>query len=233
MHNELVLLLNLLLVYGLVLFFWRVWGKYGLICWICIATILANIEVLILIDAYGLEQTLGNILFASTFIATDILSENASKAWAKKAVNLGIGAAVVFIVISQVWLAYLPSANDWAFPHFQAIFTNTPRVLLSGLVVFAIVQRLDVWLYHKWWDFTNKRQSSTTAYLWLRNNGSTLISQLVNAVLFNVFCFGGVYSLQTLISICLSSYLVFFVMAILDTPVVYIARYWKKKYSLE
>ena len=94
MHNELVLLLNLLLVYGLVLFFWRLWGKYGLICWICIATILANIEVLILIDAYGLEQTLGNILFASTFIATDILSENASKDWAKKAVNLGIGAAV-------------------------------------------------------------------------------------------------------------------------------------------
>lgn len=233
MHNELLLIINLLLVYGLVLICWRVWGKVGLVCWSCIATILANIEVLILIDAYSLEQTLGNILFASTFIVTDILSENTSKEWAKKAVSLSIGASVVFIILGQIWLNYLPSANDWAFPHFQAIFSNTPRVLLSGLIVFAFVQRMDIWLYHKWWDLTAKRQNSRSSFLWLRNNGSTLISQLVNAFLFNILAFGGVYPWPTLISICLSSYLVFFVMALLDTPIVYIARKWQQKYHLE
>jgi len=233
MHNELLLLLNLLLVYGMVLIFWRLWGTIGLIAWNCIAVILAYMEVLILIDAFSLEQTLGNILFASSFIVTDILSENTSKETAKKAVNLSIAASVVFIILPQIWLCYEPNQNDWAFSFFQGIFSNTPRVLLSGLIVFALVQRLDVWLYHKWWEFTKHISNSTTSFLWLRNNFATLLSQLVNAFLFNFLAFGGVYPLSSLISICLASYAVFFVMALLDTPVVYIARRWHKKYNIK
>ena len=232
MSNELMLLAELLVVYALILVFWRVWGKVGLVCWLGIATILANIEVLILVDAFTLEQTLGNILFASTFIATDILSENTDEKFTKKAVNLSIMTSVVFIVISQMWLLYTPNANDWASPSFHTLFSNTPRLLLSGLVVFAIVQRLDIWLYHKWWSFTAKR-GDAHAFLWLRNNGSTLISQLVNAFLYNFLAFGGMYELPTLISICLSSYLVFLVMALLDTPIVYIARLWHEKYKID
>lgn len=232
MPNELLLILELLIVYALILVFWRFWGKIGLLCWLAIATILANIEVMILVDAYSLEQTLGNVLFASTFIATDILSENTTRQFAKKCVNLSIMTSVVFIIISQLWLLYTPNANDWAFSHFLVLFSNTPRLLLSGLVVFAIVQKLDIWLYHKWWGLTAKR-GDAHAYLWLRNNGSTLISQLVNAFLYNFLAFGGMYSLPSLISICLSSYLVFLVMALLDTPIVYIARKWHTKYNIE
>ena len=214
MSNELMLLAELLVVYALILVFWRLWGKVGLVCWLGIATILANIEVLILVDAFTLEQTLGNILFASTFIATDILSENTDEKFTKKAVNLSIMTSVVFIVISQMWLLYTPNANDWASPSFHTLFSNTPRLLLSGLVVFAIVQRLDIWLYHKWWSFTAKRGDA-------------------HAFLYNFLAFGGMYELPTLISICLSSYLVFLVMALLDTPIVYIARLWHEKYKID
>ena len=59
-------------------------------CFTAIATITANIEVLIMVDAFGMEQTLGNILFASTFLVTDIISEVDGKKAAQKAVNIGI-----------------------------------------------------------------------------------------------------------------------------------------------
>lgn len=75
MRNELLLLASLILAYGGTLIWLRLFGKSGLYGWTVIATIAANIEVLLLIDAFGMEQTLGNVLFASTFLATDILSE--------------------------------------------------------------------------------------------------------------------------------------------------------------
>lgn len=58
MSNELMLLAELLVVYALILVFWRLWGKVGLVCWLGIATILANIEVLILVDCFHLRANL-------------------------------------------------------------------------------------------------------------------------------------------------------------------------------
>ena len=69
--NEILLIVSLLVIYGCVLLAYRLFGIHGLYCFTAIATISANIEVLILVDAFGMEQTLGNILFASTFLVTD------------------------------------------------------------------------------------------------------------------------------------------------------------------
>ena len=64
--NEILLVLSLLVIYGSVLLVYRLFGKSGLYCFTAIATITANIEVLIMVDAFGMEQTLGNILFADS-----------------------------------------------------------------------------------------------------------------------------------------------------------------------
>ncbi|MCF0104394.1 MAG: VUT family protein, partial [Eggerthellaceae bacterium] len=73
--NELLLIGTVLLYFGILLFVKRFWGLPGFYAWIAIATILANIEVNKLIFAFGLEMTLGNVLFASQFLTTDIISE--------------------------------------------------------------------------------------------------------------------------------------------------------------
>ena len=78
MRNELLLLLSVVLLYGGVLLFYKLFGKTGLYCWTVIATIAANIEALIVINAFGMEQTLGNVMFASTFLVSEFLSENTS-----------------------------------------------------------------------------------------------------------------------------------------------------------
>lgn len=223
--NEVLLILNLLIVYGSVLLAYRLFGKSGLYCFTSIATITANIEVLILVNAFGMEQTLGNILFASSFLVTDILSEVAGKKEAQKAVNIGIFTSVLFILISQSWLLYQPSPNDWAQPSIRAIFVNTPRLLLVSVAVYAICQRFDVWAYHKWWTFSAKHfGGDSRKYLWLRNNGSTLISQLLNTLLYTFGAFWGMYDLPVLAGIAMSSYVIFIVTSLADTPFVYLAR---------
>ena len=227
--NELLLIISLPLIYGSVLAAYKFFGKTGLFAWAVFATITANLEVLLLVDAFGIEQTLGNVLFASTFLVTDILSEKYGKKDAQLAVDLGVATSVGFIVLSRLWLCYTPAVNDWAMPSFQTIFTNTPRVILASVLVFAIVQRFDVWLYHKWWDYSKRKFGDSKRFLWLRNNGSTMVSQLLNTVLYTFGAFGGLYELPTLISICISSYAVFFVTSLADTPFVYWARTMKPK----
>lgn len=222
--NELLLIISLPLIYGAVVAAYKFFGKTGLYAWTVFSTITANIEVLLLVDAFGIEQTLGNILFGSTFLVTDILSEKYGKKDAQLSVNLGIATSIGFITLSQLWLQYTPAANDWAMESFRVIFSNTPRVMLASLLVYAIVQRLDVWLYHKWWDFTRKKFGDSDRFLWLRNNGSTMLSQLMNALLYTFGAFGGLYELPTLISICISSYAIFFITSLADTPFVYLAR---------
>lgn len=222
--NELLLIVSLVVTYGGILLLYRIFGKQGMYLWTVIATICANIEVLIVVNAFGMEMTLGNILFASTFLVTDILSEMHGKKEAQMAVYMGIATSIAFILISQSWLLYAPNENDFAMPHIQAIFSNTPRLMIVGIAVYAIVQMFDVWAYHKWWDFTSRRFGDGRRFLWLRNNGSTLLSQLLNTVLFTWGAFLGVYGTGTLISIAVASYAVFIVTSLVDTPFVYLAR---------
>lgn len=230
--NELILLASLIVIFGVVLLAYRFFGNTGLYAMTAVVTILSNIEVLILVDAFGMEQTLGNVLFASTFLITDILSENAGKKAANKAVTIGIFASVFFVALSSSWLLYVPSANDWVMPSVRTIFSTTPRLVMASMAVYAISQFFDVWLYHKWWEFTEKRFGDRRRFLWLRNNGSTLISQLVNTVLFNIAAFAGMegYDGKLLLSIIVAGYIIYVVTSLLDTPAVYIARHIHDKY---
>ena len=228
MTNEILLVLNLVTVYLMTLIFYRLYGKRGLIAWNTLATVCANIEVMILVNAFGMEQTLGNILFSSTFLTTDILSENHSKKDANVAVKTGILASVAVIIITRFWLLFTPSENDFVSDAIKTVFSNTPRIMFAGLFVYAIVQLFDVWFYHKIWKFTEEKSGDKKKFLWLRNNLATLVSQLINAVLFNVVAFWGVYDTSTLIMIIISTYAIYVVTSLLDTPVVYLARKIKR-----
>ncbi|MCI9144139.1 MAG: queuosine precursor transporter [Lachnospiraceae bacterium] len=224
MTNELLLSASLIFIYSMALAAYRFFGKSGLYCLSAIATILANIEVLILINAFGMEQTLGNVLFAVTFLITDILSECEGRKEANKAVWIGMFTSLFFLLLSQSWLLYLPAESDLVMGFIREIFSSTPRMLLSSFLVYAISQMFDVWLYHKWWNFTEKKYGDRRKFLWLRNNGSTLISQILNTFLFTLFAFYGTYDNKTLLSIFASSYVIYIFTSLLDTPVLYLAR---------
>ena len=87
MTNEILLAVSLVVLYGTVLLWFYLFGTGGMMAFTVFATIAANIEVMILVDAFGMEMTLGNILFATTFLVTDILSEVAGKKTALEHLN--------------------------------------------------------------------------------------------------------------------------------------------------
>ena len=224
MANEILIILSILVTYGGVVAFYRFFGKGGLLAFSVMASILANIEVLILVNAFGIEMTLGNVLFASTFLITDILSENHTRKDASRAVLISTMCSVMFIFISQMWLLYTPSENDWASGAIRTIFASTPRIVCASLVVYFVSQIVDVWLYHKWWDLCKKYFKDDRKGLWIRNNGSTLVSQLLNTFLYTFLAFYGTYSMDTLISIFISSYMIYICTSLVDTPFVYWCR---------
>ncbi len=223
MTNEIVLILSLFCTFSAVLAFYKILGKAGLFVWIALATTLANIEVLVQVDAFGLEQTLGNILFASTFLCTDILSEVYGKKEGHLGVKTGILSAGFFVLVTQSWFLYTPNQWDFAMPAIQEIFSNTPRLVIVSLVVYALVQSFDVWFYHFLWEKTQAKLGDSKKGLWIRNNGSTIVSQLINAILFNFGAFYGVFETSSLISITIATYIIYLATSLLDTPFVYLA----------
>lgn len=229
MTNELLLIGSIFVIYGSLIVMFKLFGKQGLYCFTVLATIAANIEVLIVVNAFGMEMTLGNVLFASTFLVTDIVSEIYGKKDAKRAVHIGIATSFIFMILSQWWMLYIPAESDFAMGAIKTIFSNTPRLMITSMVVYAIVQEFDVWAYHKWWKFTEKKCGDSKKYLWVRNNGSTMISQFLNNLLFTVGAFYGVHGMDTLWRIVLSGYVIFIVTSLADTPFVYIARKIAKK----
>lgn len=223
-QNEILSIASVLFYFGGLVAFFRILGKTGIYAWTVLCTIAANIEVLILVRAFGLETTLGNVIFASTFLATDILSELCGKRDANRCVLAGIAANLAFIAISQSWFLYAPSASDWASPSIRTVFAATPRVMLASLVAYVVCEIHDVWAYHAIWAWTERRSGDRRRFLWLRNNASTLLSQLVNVLVFNLLAFGGVYPAGVMVQILVAGYAIFVATSILDTPFAYLAR---------
>ena len=224
MANEWILIINLIVCYGLVLFWFTCFGKEGLMAFTAVTMILANIEVNVLIVAFGLEQTLGNVMFACSFLMTDIISEIYGKKAANKTVNIGILSAITMVLISQLWLTYTPSVNDGIFEHVQALFGAVPRIIFASLIVNIITQKIDVLLYHGIWKTTTKLTGNSHRLLWVRNNASTLTSQLFNAVLFNFAAFYGTMPIGVIGQLIASSYVIFVITSLLDTPIIYLVR---------
>lgn len=226
--NEILLLISLVLTYGGVFVAYAFFGRQGLIVFGAFAPILANIEVAVLLEAFGMVQTLGNVLFASAFLVTDALSEIGGKKEAKTAVKISIFFSVFFLLFVQLWIHYVP-LDATVGDSLQKLFTQTPRLIFVSLMVFVIAMYLDVWLYHWWWKLSTRLLHSKEKWLWLRNNGSTLISQFLNTFLFNIMAFYGVYDGSVIAEIIVSSYLIFVCLALLDTPVLYGLVYLSKR----
>ena len=224
-QNELILILSVFVFFGGLTAFFRLLGKNGIFAWTVICTIAANIEVLILVHAFGMDTTLGNVLFASSFLATDMASELFGKKEANKCVKLGIAANITFIIISQSWFLYLPAPDDTMAGPIRTVFSSTPRVMLSSLAAYVLCELYDVWAYHHIWDWSAKRRGSRRPCLWLRNNGSTLVSQLINVLSFNLLAFAGVFSWSIIIQILIFGYGIFIVTSLADTPFLYWARH--------
>lgn len=208
---------NIVVTFSLVVLIEKLFKKEGVFAWIAIATILANLTVCKMIDAFGFTTSLGNVLFASTFLATDILSEKYSKKDAKKAVYLGIFAGITFIIITQLTLLFIPSSDDVVQESMKTLFGISIRTTIASMTMFFISNMLDVYLYNKLKDkFPNK--------LLLRNNVSTILCNCIENYFFNTLAFIGIFSIPVIISIATTTSIIEIIIALCDTPFLYLSK---------
>ena len=220
MSNELIFISTVLVYLGSVLILYRIFGKNGLYAFAIFGTLLGNIAVCKCIDVFGLSTTAGNVLYASVFLVTDILSEKYGKKAAKNAVLYSFSVMLLWMFGSQLILLFTPNANDYISDSLNVVFSLVPRITIASLAGFICSQNIDVFLYHLIWKKTGNNDSK----LWLRNNGSTLVSQAVDTVIFTFLAFWGTYPSEVFFSILITTYLFKAMVALIDTPFVYIAR---------
>ncbi|KEZ50641.1 MULTISPECIES: queuosine precursor transporter [Metabacillus] len=219
MPNELLWIGFAFINFIIVLLFYKLFGKSGLFVWIGFSTVVANLQVVKTIEIFGLTATMGNIMYGTAFLVTDIINEKYGEKEAKKAVWLGFATLISLTVIMQGVLMFQPDETDFAQGALKTIFDMIPRIAIGSLAAFIISQYTDVAIY-SWL----RRKFPSDRLLWVRNNGSTMISQLLDTLIFTSIAFLGVYPFDIWIQIFITTYLIKFVVAIIDTPFAYLAK---------
>lgn len=216
--NETLWILFALVDLCMVLAVYRFFGRVGLFGLMVFNLLLCNIQVLKTVELFGLTTTLGNVLYASVFLATDLLSEFYGKKEAQKGVLLGFVTLLMMVGYMQIALLFQPAADDFAQPHLQALFGFMPRIALASMFAYLVSQMHDVWAFHA------IKQRTGGKMLWLRNNASTMISQFLDSAIFCTIAFWGVFPLNIFMEIMLSTYIIKVAVAALDTPFIYLAK---------
>ena len=218
--NEIWWLVMLIANFAMVTAAYRFFGKIGLFVWVPVSTILANIQVVQTVELFGMAATLGNIVYATSFLVTDILSEIYGKEELKSRVDRFFS-LIAMTLIMNLALLFAPLADEFSQTTSQSlshIFSLMPRIAAASLIAYLVSQQHDIWAYHFW-----RKRFPAQKHIWIRNNLSTIVSQLIDSVIFTLIAFLGVLDTAVLIEVILSTYVLKFIVAAADTPFVYLA----------
>ncbi|GGF82293.1 hypothetical protein GCM10010912_29250 [Paenibacillus albidus] len=212
--------LFVLVNFALFLLCYRLFGKKGLYAWVGVATVIANIQVAKTIEMpFGIVMTLGNTMYVTLYMASDLLNEKYGRAEARTAVWFGFFTLLMTTVIMQMVLIFEPQETDIAQSSLQTLFGLLPRLALGSLTAYFISQLLDVRLYS--WI---RSYYGSSRQLWIRSNGSTMVSSFVDTLIFCTIAFAGMYDWGIWLEILLTTYIVKFVLTAAGTPILYLAR---------
>ena len=190
-------------------------------------------------DKWDFNLTAGVILWPVVFITTDIINEYFGKAGVKRISYFTIS-LIIYVFIAVFFITKLAPADFWLDANkldeegnpvnisyaFNKIFLQGLLIIAGSLVAFLVGQILDAFVFHKLRKITGKK------YLWIRATGSTLVSQLVDSfvVLIIAFYISGQLPIGAVISIGIVNYAYKFIIAIIVTPLLYVAHYFIDRY---
>ncbi len=158
----------------------------------------------------------GVLTYPLTFLITDLVSEIFGKKHAKNIVKTGILVSILYVFVVKLAIFITPAEFFGAQEAFAVVLNRSIRITIAGLIAFTISQSIDVEIFHFWRRVTGKPKK------WVRNNLSTIPSQLVDTVVFITLAFGGIYPASRISAMILGQFAVKFLFAIADTPFFYI-----------
>ena len=160
--------------------------------------------------------SVGIIAYPVTFIVTDLISELYGQQKANRAVASGFIASIFVLIF--LWLGGIFSAipdSVVSDQTYNAVFRNAWRIIAASMVAYLIAQFIDVRIFHFWKKLTKGK------HLWLRNNGSTIASQLVDTTLVICILFIGVWDSKQIFNGIIDGWLFKMLIALIDTPIIY------------
>lgn len=181
-------------------------------------TIVANIIAVKLITIGNFIVPAAVLVYSSTYLLTDIIDEVYGRRLGHKTVLIGFVANVLGVL--AIWLSikwapapFIPAGFQEA---YAKVLGQAPRIVFASTISYLISQNHDVWAFHFW------KKKTGGKYLWLRNNLSTMVSQLLDTVIFITLAFYGTVPLTVLFAMIKGQYLAKVIIAILDTPFCYL-----------
>jgi len=131
-------------------------------------------------------------------------------------------------ILMIITIGIKPSTQDWAQESLANVFTPMTRFFIASMIAYLISQYFDVWFYNYIKNKTSEK------YLWFRNNLSTIISSLVDNTVFSIFAWillnpEPVNLYKVITTYILGTYLLRIIIAFIDTPFIYIAKFFIKK----
>mgnify|MGYP001149940140 FL=1 len=218
-------LIMLFYCFSSILIFLKLFGYVGLFIYSALAVIIGNIQVLKTVDFFYSPEpvALGTVLFASTFLCTDILSEHFDKDKARKNVLIGFISFLFMTIIMLITIGFKPSTNDWVQDSLVNVFTPMSRFFIASMIAYLASQYFDVWIYSTIKNLTKNR------FLWLRNNLSTIISSLVDNTVFSLLAWiilnPNPDTLYNVIMIYIfGTYILRIFIAFIETPFIYLSK---------
>lgn len=189
---ELVMILTLILCYSAIIVMTKFWQKEGLYIYIVIAIIACNMQVLKAIEFnwYSEPIALGTLVYASTFLASDVITELYGATAARKSICLSFAGSILLLLLMIYTLGIKPiNITDTSeHTHFNEahnalsiIFSPNAAILIASLIAYITSQLTDIFIFSK------LKKLTQNAYLWLRTLFSTAIAALIDTVIFNIF----------------------------------------------
>ena len=228
-NQELLWVITVVYDLGLAILLYRFFGKYGLYTAVVLGIILGNLQGGKVSEleffGYSFTVSMGAILYSGIYFATDVLNEKYGKTEANRAVMLGFVANVAVMITLVLSVQFKPSTiTGSALEVHNAISTlagYSPAFVIGSLTAYLVSQTFDVWFFHKIKSYTGESK------LWLRNNLSTITSQLLDTMIYQftwVIATGMEWKIAFLLAA--TKYVFKVLMALVDTVFIYWVRKW-------
>lgn len=218
MMNVVYVLIFIIIDMCLLLLSYKLFDKYGLIAMYILHIVLSQLTINIPIELFGFTTVVGSSLYAVLFLTIDMINEHYGKNTANKTVDSGVFVLIVFIVIISFIKLLIANNNDIYSNTFNQLFENQLRIVISDIVIsYFLFQKLNIWIFNK------IKKITASKYLWLRNNASTMISQLLTAIFFYQFAFAGIIPQKELWQIIITGLIIKLIITIFETPFLYLS----------
>ncbi|WP_105988638.1 queuosine precursor transporter [Staphylococcus simulans] len=227
-YNEILGIIAFLVTFTLMVAMYRLFGKQGLIAWVAIGTVIANIQVIKTVDIFTISATLGNVMFASIYLATDILNDIYGRKVAKRAVWMGFSSSLVMIILMQLSLHFIPAPEDMAQKALSTIFNIVPRIALGSIIAYIIGQHIDVFIFN-----AIKKVFKSDRTFAIRAYGSTTLSSIIDTALFVSIAFIGLLPAGAVFEIFITTYFLKLFATIFNVPFGYWAKSMYRKGKIQ